>query len=160
MVIVMTSVNFCALMVMVAFAGLARAEVKDSQSGDTGFFVLGAGFGMPSGVAIVGGYDFGPVGLRVSGGGWAKGWYGVQGDLAVHFNRAAPFAHGMSIIAGRFGANPLNDQGEKILKTQKFIGITYDVYLSGFFLQAGLAFGNGDYPSPDGVYQCGYLFEF
>jgi nitrate reductase NapE component len=138
----------------------AQTELMEQKSEDTGFFMLGAGIGMPSGVALIGGYDFGVLAMRISGGGWQKGWYGVDGDLALHFNHSTSFAHGLSVIVGRYGANPVNDQGVREYKTQNFFGLTYDIYLAGFFLQAGLAFGHGDYPSPDAVYQVGYLFTF
>ena len=120
--------------------------------------MLGAGIGVPSGVALVAGYDFGPIALRISGGGWDKGWYGLQGDLAIHFSRAKDFSHGVSLIGGRLGTNPVGDDGSRSLRSQDFYGLTYDVYLAGFVLQVGLMFGKWDYASPDAVYQFGYVF--
>jgi hypothetical protein len=149
-----------ALALLLPAGGVAQTERIERRSDDGGFFMLGLGIGSPNGAALVAGYDFGPVAIRLSGGGWTRGWYGAEGDLAIRFNRGSSFAHGMSIIGGRFGTNPVNELGVKNLKTQSFLGVTYDVYLSGFFLQAGLDFGRGDYPSPDAVYQFGYLFEF
>ncbi len=138
----------------------AQTEGVKARSDERGFFMVGAGMGTPSGIMLIAGYDFGPCALRASGGGWTKGWYGIQGNLAIHFNRSSSFAQGVSIIGGRLGANPVATEGVRVSKAQNFLGLTYDIYLSGFVFQAGLAFGKGDYPSPDGVYQCGYVFEF
>jgi hypothetical protein len=149
-----------ALLFLLPASGTGQTESIERKSDDRGFFMLGLGIGTPSGAALVGGYDFGPLAIRLSGGGWSRGWYGAEGDLAIRFNRGSTFAHGISIIGGRSGTNPVNEQGTEDRKAQSFLGVTYDVYLSGFFLQAGLAFGRGDYPSPDAVYQFGYLFEF
>ena len=112
----------------------AQSEGRGEKSSEAGFFMVGAGIGMPAGVSLIAGYDFGPVALRASGGGWAKGWYGVQGDVAINLNRGMSFAHGVSIVMGRFGSNPVNAEGEKEYKSQQYVGVTYDMFLAGFFL--------------------------
>lgn len=138
----------------------AQSEVRGETSSEDGRIMIGAGIGMPAGASLIAGYDFGPIALRATGGGWAKGWYGAQGDVAINLNRGMWFAHGVSIVMGRFGSNPVNAEGEKVYKSQHYVGVTYDMYLAGFFLQAGLAFGKGDYPTTDGMFQFGYLYTF
>jgi hypothetical protein len=43
---------------------------------------------------------------------------------------------------------------------QNYIGLTYDVYLSGFFLQVGAGTGAGDYRNPQLLFKLGYFFDF
>ncbi len=137
----------------------AQSAEPQGEVTDHGSFLIGAGLGTPAGVSLIAGYDFGPLALRVSGGGWSKGWYGGEGDLAVRLYHGVFFAHGISLVAGRYATNPLNAIGETEHKSQKYLGVTYDMFLSGFFLQAGLAFGKGDYPGVDGMFQFGYLLS-
>ncbi|HMV79698.1 MAG TPA: hypothetical protein PL048_16400 [Leptospiraceae bacterium] len=44
--------------------------------------------------------------------------------------------------------------------SQNYIGLTYDVYLDGFFLQLGAGYGQGSYRNPQLLIQVGYLFDF
>ncbi len=152
----------CCILVGAATTCLAQTSggpFAKGKTDDGDFLVVGGGIGSPAGITLIGGYYFKPLVLRVSGGYWKKGWDGVQGDLGINLSRSSSFAMGVSLVAGRFRANPLNDQGEKQLFVQNYVGLTYDMYLSGFFLQAGLGAGNGDYPNPQVLFQIGYLFE-
>ena len=44
--------------------------------------------------------------------------------------------------------------------TQNYIGLSYDLYLDGFFLQLGAGVGRGTYRDPQLLVQFGYLFDF
>ncbi len=130
--------------------------------GDARFVALGAGIGSPSGVTVNAAGYFAPVALRLSGGYWGSRWNGFQGDLGILFNSSPSFAHGISLIGGVFRTNPLlpNDSGaiQERDRIVHYVGAAYDMYLSGFFFQIGLAHGHGDYPDPQLAVQCGYLF--
>jgi hypothetical protein len=106
--------------------------------------VLGAGIGSPSGVVLMGGYYFPPLALRISGGSWRKSWSGWQADLGVNLSKGSFFAQGLSVIGGRWNANPVLPDIQRVLaeqvETQSYLGVAYDMYLSGFFVQIGLAF--------------------
>jgi hypothetical protein len=147
------------LLLLLLFSPLfARGQASGPPSG--GHFMLGAGFGTPSGVGVIAGYDLGPVALRASGGAWEKGWFGLQGDVAVHFATGPSFAHGLSLIAGRYGNDPAEPQGGRTYTTENFLGLAYEAELAGFIIEAGVAYGKGDYPGAFGIYQVGYLFTF
>jgi hypothetical protein len=44
--------------------------------------------------------------------------------------------------------------------SQSYIGLAYDLYLDGFFLQIGAGIGKGAYRDPQLVFQMGYLVDF
>lgn len=147
-----------ACMAAIASAQTATTGGATMDSGGAGFFEFGAGVGSPSGVCLIGGYDAGLFAGRLSGGYWKKGWNGVQADIAINFIRSSSLAMGASLLGGRFVVNPLNERGEEQLYSVRYLGVAYDIYLAGFFLQAGLAGGKGDYPNPQAIIQVGYLF--
>ena len=136
-------------------------EAKDDTSGAR-FLAIGAGIGTPSGITFLAAGYLAPIALRVSGGYWGEHWNGVQGDIGILFNSSSSFAHGISVIGGVFRTNPITVSAdgaqEEVSKMVQYIGAAYDVYLSGFFLQIGLAHGQGDYPNPQLMMQFGYLF--
>ena len=125
---------------------------------------LGGGFGTPAGVTAIGGVYVAPFAVRVSGGYWKTRWNGFQGDIGVLLNSSPEFAHGISIVGGVFRVNPLiPDNAGVSRETSKmvhYVGAAYDAYLGGLFIQIGLAHGRGDYPDPQLLVQCAYLFTF
>jgi hypothetical protein len=137
----------------------ANDLADSSSSGSEGILAVGAVIGTPSGVSFMGGYYFKNFAVRLSGGSWGKEWNGFQGDLSYNLTRSSSFSTNVSLIGGQYG-NTLKDVslGESV-KRQRYWGLAYDVYLSGFFLQTGVGFGSGDYPSPQFLFQCGYLIE-
>jgi hypothetical protein len=144
-------------------SGSADPEARDDTSG-AGFLGIGAGIGSPSGITVIVSACYAPIVVRVSGGYWGASWNGVQGDIGFLFNSSPYFAHGISFIGGVFRTNPLlpNERGApaEADKRVRYFGAAYDVYLSGFYLQVGLARGQGDYPNPQLAMQFGYLFAF
>ena len=123
--------------------------------------ILGALVGVPSGVAVTGGVVAEPLCVKVSGGYWGSDWNGVQGDVGWVFDSEGLLAQGIFVVGGTFRANPqlLNGQGELVrnIRQERYIGLAYGVDYAGFFLQAGLAKGMGDYPNPAVLLQAGYL---
>jgi hypothetical protein len=137
----------------------AYTLADSSSSGSEGILAVGAVIGAPTGISLMGGYYFKNFAVRLSGGSWGKEWNGFQGDLSYNLTRSLSFSTNVSLIGGQYG-NTLKDVslGESV-KRQRYWGLAYDVYLSGFFLQTGVGFGSGDYPSPQFLFQCGYLIE-
>ena len=134
------------------------------QSDEGAFAALGLGIGTPGGINFIGSVYSSPFGLRISGGDWGRNWRGIQADLSVTLGRGASLAQGLSIVVGAFRVAPMlqNSQGEEgqTVKKMTYGGLTYDLYLAGFFLQTGLGLGRGDYPDPQLLFQAGYLFRF
>jgi len=128
------------------------------------FLAVGAGVGTPAGISFTAGGYLAPLFLGVSGGYWGTRWNGFQGDIGVLFNSSPGFAHGISVVGGVFRANPvIANAGGAAKETDRivhYVGAAYDAYLSGFYLQIGLAHGRGDYPNPQLLMQFGYLFAF
>jgi hypothetical protein len=152
----------CMLLVGIATTGLAQTQIGEyssPKSDDGDFLAVGGGIGSPAGVTLIGGYYVAPIAFRVSGGYWHEGWNGIQGDFGVTLTRSSSLNMGISLVVGKFSVDPVDDRGEKQLFSQHYVGLAYDMYLSGFFLQAGLGTGNGDYPNPQALLQLGYLFE-
>lgn len=137
----------------------ANIPADSASSGSEGILALGAIIGTPSGVSFMGGYYSKIFALRLSGGSWGREWNGFQGDVSYNLTRSSSFSTNVSLIGGQY-RNTLKDvsAGESV-KRQRYWGLAYDVYLSGFFLQTGVGFGSGDYPSPQFLFQCGYLIE-
>lgn len=157
-------------LLILCFAVSASAQTQETSYAQTenvreiiidkeNFFALGAAIGSPSAIAAIGGYYFGPLAVRVSGGYWSKNWYGVQGDLSVNLSRIGTFSQNLSLVAGRFGIRSYDSNDSRLLKTQNYVGVAYDVNYTGFFMQLGAGFGNGDYKNPQLLTQFGYLFE-
>jgi len=145
-------------------AGQDSAAVTGESGPGAAVAALGAGFGTPGGITGIGGVFIAPLAVRVSGGYWGKQWNGFQGDIGVLLNSSPLFAHGISLVGGVFRVNPLIPDNAGVPREQSkmvhYVGAAYDAYLGGFFLQIGLAHGRGDYPDPQLLVQCAYLFTF
>ncbi|MHB1688257.1 MAG: hypothetical protein ACYCVH_12900 [Ignavibacteriaceae bacterium] len=125
------------------------------------FFFAGSSIGTPGGISLNAGYFFKHFSLKISGGYWKKDWYGFQGDLGFVFSNTGKLIQGISLVGGMFDAIRLNDSGAVLSPVQQtYLGVTYDAYYSGFYLQTGLGFGLHNYPSnPQLLFQFGYLFR-
>jgi hypothetical protein len=44
--------------------------------------------------------------------------------------------------------------------SQNYVGLAYDLYLDGFFMQLGAGVGRGAYRDPQLIFQMGYVFDF
>ncbi len=145
---------------------IARADApSDSTAADSrrGAFVIGPLVGLPAGIGMMAGIETAPLSVKVSGGYWGKDWNGIQADLGWLFTTEGLLTQGVFIVAGTYRVNPRlpNDQGLVVstIRQNRFVGIAYEADYAGFFLQAGLARGWGDYPNPQGLLQAGYLIS-
>jgi hypothetical protein len=127
-------------------------------------FVVGPLIGVPSGIALLGGIVAAPLSVKVSGGYWGSDWNGVQADIGWVFDADGLLTQGCFLVAGAFRFDPLlpGDQGtmKKSIRQDRYVGLAYEVNYAGFYLQAGLAKGRGDYPNPEALLQAGYLISF
>ena len=117
---------------------------------------LGALVGYPAGMNLAVGLETSLIGVHVSGGSWGSSWSGAQGDLGVYFAHTQHLSVGIAVIAGTYTTNPRLDSGQRSVLRQTYAGPALECSLAGFFVQAGVAFGHGDYPSSQLSYQFGY----
>jgi hypothetical protein len=133
---------------------------------DSSFFGIGAVIGAPASISLTAGLYLAPVSFRVTGGAWGKGWYGLQGDIAIPLTKNKELIQNISIIGGIFATKVIDvdpsQPGIQITRfnKQNYIGVAYDVYYSGFLMQTGLGLGHGDFSNPQFLFQFGYLFNF
>ncbi len=138
----------------------AEPDSAGEQSDLSGARVhVGAVLGAPSGVALMGGLDVGPLAVRLSGGSWGKDWSGIQGDLAFHVIRSSSLDIGLALIGGEFQNIVATNQAGRQYTRQQYGGLACDVSLAGFFLETGLASGPGQYSNPQFTFQFGYLWN-
>ncbi|HEY6953553.1 MAG TPA: hypothetical protein VI758_14190 [Bacteroidota bacterium] len=143
--------------------GTSRPQPRDTTAhdgDDSGRLLIGLTVGAPSGLAVAGGFSIGDLALRISGGAWGRDWTGIQGDVCYNVIHSAALAMGISFIGGQFRTKAAVGQQGNAFELQRYYGIACDTYLSGFYLQTGLAAGPGRYASPQFSYQFGYLWGF
>lgn len=147
--------------------------IYDNEKKDR-FFTLGGTIGSPAGANINLGYYFDNYSIRLSGMYYQKYSNGAQLDLGYIFHRTnSPgfsIKQGVSLVGGIFQMNPLKNKfgigqlpfDRKLLElayngpdnlvnwnyTHNYFGLTYDLYLEGFFMQIGVAAGRGSLKKP------------
>jgi hypothetical protein len=112
---------------------------------------IGANIGIPSVLNIAYGHWFGPVGLRMSGLYLGRDAQGVQFNLGFKLSDNPKRSHSLAAVAG----TSVMDGSE-----WDYAGIVYNLNIRGFFLEAGLTAGSGDYASPQATLQLGYMHRF
>ncbi len=144
--------------------GTDTAPVPDTSALQTessaGIVHLGAVLGAPSGIAVIGGLDLGPVSLRLSGGSWGKNWNGAQADLSFNVIQGPSLDVGLGVLGGEFQNIVSTDFSGNHYASQRYYGLALDVSLAGFLLQTGLASGPGEYRNPQFTFQFGYWWTF
>ncbi len=148
------------LLLLAAGHAFAQTDSEHEPSGDR--FVLGAFIGSPSGIGAAGGLYLGPLAVRVSGASLGHGTDGIEGDIGIALTKSDHLIQDISVVAGSYHTSVSTTAagGGDLHTTQRFVGAAYGVYYSGFFLQAGLGKGTGDFPNPELIYRFGYLFSF
>ena len=155
-------IGFVGVMMLLPRIGDAGERSDSAGTGGRGASLLiGPIIGAPSGVALMGGVVAVPFSLKVSGGYWGSDWNGIQADIGWVFDTEELLTQGLFLVGGTYRVNPrlLNDQGSttKTIRQNRYVGLAYEADYAGFFLQAGLAKGRGDYPNPAVLLQAGYL---
>ena len=144
-----------------AIAVARQGEAAGYAEPHSTFAVLGAAVGTPSSIAVIAGLYADGWSVKLSGAPWGPNWRGIQGSVTVPFFHRRDFAHGVALVAGSFRVNPVlpsgvGEAGESV-RSERYVGLAYDVLYAGFSLQAGLGAGSGDYKNPQLLIQCGYL---
>lgn len=130
-----------------------RKEIAEDSRPDlmhTEYPELGVNFGTPGGLNLAAGYWFGTVGLRLSGM-YLGDIAGVQGNVGFKLSDNSTHSH---VLATVFGTSEIER------KNWTYVGGVYELNLYGFFLPAGATIGSGDFPSPQLVFQIGYMHRF
>lgn len=133
------------------------------------FFALGATIGEPASLNAHAAFYMWRFIVRGSGMFYGPNAMGIQGDLGFSFLNGARVRHSVSFVAGYARRNPLfvgldpNFPNDKtaVLQTGTYLGVAYELFMDGFFVQAGV--GNnmgGEMKSPILIFQAGYLFAF
>lgn len=124
---------------------------------------LGINLGTPAGVNLALGYWFGEFGLRASG--MVLGSIqGFQGNAGIKLSDNANRSHVLALI---FGQSRLEEKkvylfgpDEVVYRTWSYFGLAYELNWHGFFVEAGLTAGSGDFSSPQVAAQIGYMYRF
>ena len=140
----------------------SSARGQEIERPDSSFRVVGGAVGTPGYLNVVAGY-FGPRrGVQLSAGTWTHGRVGAQAALIWRTIQSPDFSLGPALLLGTFGTRADSADattGSRALR-QIYVGPAFDLYLSGFHLQAGIAYGFRDYPqNPQLLLQTGYLFR-
>ncbi len=155
------SLKFALLVILfAASAAYAYSDAPPGSSGDR--FVLGGYIGSPSRAGLTGGFYLGPMALRLSGASFGRSDDGLEGDIGIALTKSDRLIQDVSVVAGFYHASlsSASSGGGDRDMTQRFVGVAYGVYYSGFFLQAGIGRGTGDFPNPELIYRFGYLLSF
>ncbi len=127
---------------------------------DAPYFELGVNFGTPGGLNLAFGRWFGIAGARLSGMYLGDALAGVQGNIGFKLSDNSNRSH---VLAAIFGTSQLKENSGTYWQRSRswtYIGAAYELNLHGFFLQAGLSVGSGDFSSPQLMLQLGYMYRF
>lgn len=153
----MTAAAGCLLAVMAPAARGQEIELPDSS-----FRVVGAAVGTPGYVNILAGYFGTHRAVQLSAGTWTHGRVGAQAAFIWRTIQFPNFSLGPALLLGTFGTrvDSADATTGSRARRQIYVGPAFDLFLSGFHLQAGLAYGFRDYPqNPQLVLQTGYLIR-
>lgn len=132
------------------------------------FFALGATVGEPAGLNAHAAFYMWRFVIRGSGMFYGTNALGIQGDVGFSFLNGARVRHSVSFVAGYMRRNPLfaldpnfPDDKTASLQTGTYLGGAYELFMDGFFLQAGVGSSiAGELKNPVLIFQAGYLFYF
>jgi hypothetical protein len=139
-----------------------KGDYSNFDSANTkGYFSLGAAIGAPSGLNLKCEYLVNNLTLALSAGIMGSDVFGVQAEIGYIITKTPLFHQGPAFIAGFFRSLKTDSSGgPQIGYNQEYIGVAYNIYYAGFFLQGGLGFGFGSYPpNPILIFQAGYEFR-
>ncbi len=124
--------------------------LSESPSASPHFDFLGVTLLTPAGLNLVYGHWFGDFGLRFSGA-YFGGLAGLEIDALHRLSINENVNHSLFWALGSLVVDNNN---------WNYLGFGWLMNLSGFFVQAGLSIGAGDYSSPQLIAQIGYVYEF
>jgi len=134
-------------------------------------YFLGVVAGSPINVNLTTGLYFKDYCARLSGGVWIYDRYGVQLDLTYVFLSNQSIQHQISLISAYAHNRKYADdnffyiiyhsgveEGDNI--NSFYFGIAYNFLWKGLFIQAGPAWGTGNFEKPRLTMQIGYIHYF
>ncbi len=130
---------------------------------DANFYEAGLTFGLPGGINLVGGYSFGALGFRVSGG-YLGAIYGVELAMPIALSSSDNICHYLAVIGSttvrRSSVSGDLNTTTETLNTFTGFGAAYQLNYSGFFFELGGLLGSGTLSSPQYTLQIGYVHQF
>ena len=131
-----------------------------------GYSMLGFTLFTPGGFNCILGYQFRYFGIRFEAGfmpfGKLDSW-GLQGNILLNLFKSPSTEANLSITAGRSQVATANTGfmlSDYSLLSWSYYGVCFDINAYGLFIEAGLSFGEGDFTSPQLLFQIGYIFRF
>ena len=143
---------------------IQRDESFYNNCRDSSYSELGICYGTPAVFNLAIGPWYGPFGVRFSGM-YLGSSYGIQMNLNYKISDSPNFLHsigvavGKSFIEGEEIAYFPFDDNFTYMKEWQYIGLVYNLNLSGFFLEGGLSIGEGDYTNPKFIFQIGFIYR-
>lgn len=143
-------------------------EAIERNRDTNSFFAIGATVGQPASLNAHAAFYMWRLVVRGSGMYYGENALGIQGDIGFSFLMGPRVRHTLSFVGGYTRRNPLfildpnfPDVKTASLLTGTYLGGAYELFMDGFFVQAGI--GNnmgGEMKSPILIFQAGYLFYF
>ena len=146
-------------------------ELFPQEENENVKYFLGAVGRNPINVNLTTGADFKDYGARLSGGVWIYDRYGVQLDLTYVFLSKQSIQHQISLISAYAHNRKYTDDNffyiiyhserqEYEYINSVYFGVTYNFLWKGLFIQAGPAWGTGNFEKPRLTMQIGYIHNF
>lgn len=132
------------------------------------FFAIGPTVGLPSGLNIHAQLHLWRFIFRGSGMFYGSDFMGYQGDFGFSLFNGVRVRHSLSFVGGYMKRTPLfaldsafPDNKTGVSQATGYFGGTYELFMDGFFLQAGVGKAMSDeLKNPMLIFQAGYLFYF
>lgn len=145
-------------------------EILPQEENENIKYFLGVVAGNPINVNLTTGLYFKDYSARLSGGVWIYDRYGVQLDLTYVFLSNQSIQHQISLISAYAHNRKYTDDnffyiiyhseaGYEYINSVYF-GVTYNFLWKGLFIQAGPAWGTGNFEKPRLTMQIGYIHYF
>ena len=147
---------------------LPRASIEsidyDAKLIPSHFWAFGGVLGTPAGGNFVVGSYWSRFGIRLSFGYWGDAVSGLELSLPINLYRSEHTSQNIALVASTTTVQTTEtDYYGQYQYDRTFAGFgpAYQVNLSGFSGELGLAFGSGgDFSSPQIMLQLGYVHEF
>jgi len=136
--------------ILTEFLG-ARSDLKDVT-----YHELGINLGYLTGLNVAAGFWFRPAGLRVFGIYFKEKVNSIQLNIGWRLADNSKRYHAIAAVLGSM-KNINRDGYEKIEWT--YVGVVYNLYYRGFFLESGLSIGQGSVSSPQFLVKIGYMYR-
>ncbi len=125
---------------------------------------FGAVIGTPGVVNVVMAAHTGGFLFKFSGGFLGSGTYGAQFEVGYKFYEEDETYHGFGLGIGHSVLTTNDDDGYYRYPNSKrhvwdYAAISYLLNTRGLYINLGLSHGQGSYPSPQLLFQIGYVFQ-